>query len=74
MSEELNITIITIFIKEPLQTKGIIVRYTHGVAAQMRTYITILRPLKGRYILFARRLAMAERDLEAEEEEAIGKK
>ena len=40
----------------------------------MRTYITILRPLKGRYILFARRLAMAERDLEAEAEEAIGKK
>ena len=34
----------------------------------MRTYITILRPLKGRYILFARRLAWQK------EEEPIGKK
>ena len=33
----------------------------------MRTYITILRPLKGRYILFARRLAWQK------EEEPIGK-
>lgn len=44
------------------------VRYTHSMEQQMRTYITILRPLKGRYILFARRLAWQK------EEEPIGKK